>query len=165
MTIQDWGAIGEVVSAVAVVATLAYLATQIRYARLAAADVSRQNRAEGVRDLLAMGIANPEYLRAWNQADPEAGPRMRFLAERFGITPDEAQRVWSGGLAWIYLHWAQFRSMKTPEDEQELHHLVAAFYTRDPMWTLWRDVPLTRELLDPGFVEWVDGVLAEARES
>lgn len=35
MTIQDWGAMGEVVGAIAVVVTLAYLATQIRQARIA----------------------------------------------------------------------------------------------------------------------------------
>ena len=51
MTIQDWGAIGELLSAVAVVVTLGYLATQIRYARLTASDASRQARASGVREM------------------------------------------------------------------------------------------------------------------
>ncbi len=30
MTIQDWGAIGEIIGAIATIATLIYLATQIR---------------------------------------------------------------------------------------------------------------------------------------
>ena len=34
MKIQDWGAIGEVIGAAAVVITLAYLATQIRHQNL-----------------------------------------------------------------------------------------------------------------------------------
>jgi hypothetical protein len=40
MTIQDWGAIGEIVGAVGVIATLIYLATQIR-------QNTRQIRSEG----------------------------------------------------------------------------------------------------------------------
>ncbi|MGH0031796.1 MAG: hypothetical protein ACQGVC_18565 [Myxococcota bacterium] len=164
MTIQDWGAIGEVVSAVAVVVTLAYLATQIRYARLAAADVSRQNRAEGVRDLLLAGVANPAYARAWTKADPEGRERMRTLEERFGLTTEEAEHVWNGACAWTFLHWAQFRSMKTPEDERELHNLIAAFYSREPMRTYWNDIPYSKQILDPDFVAWVDQVLAETRE-
>lgn len=163
MTIQDWGAIGEVVSAVAVVATLLYLAIQIRYARLAAADVSRHNRADGVRDILLANVANHDAGRAWAKADPNAPERMRIISERTGVTPEEAELVWSTGCAWTFLHWAQFRSMKTPEDEAELRNLVAGFYGRDPMYTIWHHVPYTRQLLDPGFVAFVDGVLEETR--
>ena len=84
MTIQDWGAIGEVVGAIAVVVTLGYLATQIRYARLVASDASRQNRADGVREMLLAGLANPEYRRAWSKANADfrKGSRFNFTADR-----------------------------------------------------------------------------------
>ncbi|MDA1372383.1 MAG: hypothetical protein O2971_16680 [Proteobacteria bacterium] len=49
------GAIGEILGAFAVVATLVYLATQIRYAKEAASDANRIARATGVREFnLAM---------------------------------------------------------------------------------------------------------------
>jgi hypothetical protein len=58
MTVQDWGAIGELVVAIATIATLAYLAIQIRYTRLQASDVSRQARASGVLGMMQTKIDN-----------------------------------------------------------------------------------------------------------
>ena len=105
VTIQGWGAIGEVVGAVAVVATLAYLATQIRYARLAASDTSRENRAQGVRDMMITTINNPAFRDAWRKADTGSS---------------------------------------------------------SPMAEAWEYDPLTKALLEPDFVTWVDEVLARA---
>ena len=160
MTIQDWGAIGELVGAVAVVVTLVYLATQIRYARLAATDASRQGRAEGVRAMMLVTLNNQAFRQAWGKADPGNEPRLEVLAERLGVSIDEAQLVWHGCCAWTFIHWAQYRSMKTAEDERELENLVRAFYSIPPMAPVWETDPLIRALLDPGFVAWVDRVLA-----
>jgi hypothetical protein len=162
VTIQDWGAVGEIVSAMAVVVTLVYLASQIRYARLSASDASRAGRADGVRDMLLSHLANPDARRAWNKADPDAQSRMVELAERLGMTPDEADLVWNTGCAWTYIHWAQFRSIKTPHDEAELRNLIAKFYSSPPMVVLWEHDPKIKALLDPEFVSWVDSVLANS---
>jgi hypothetical protein len=53
---MNWEAIG----ALAVVATLVYLATQVRYAKQAAADQNRLTRANGVREiaLVALGAVH-----------------------------------------------------------------------------------------------------------
>jgi hypothetical protein len=53
--------------------------------------------------------------------------------------------------------------MKTAEDQKELENLVRAFYSIPPMVVLWKNDSLIRALLDPGFVDWVDGILAEPR--
>jgi len=163
MTIDELGSIGELIAAAATVATLAYLATQIRYARLAASDTSRQARAEGVRDMLLMLVANPEVRATWYKSDPGAAPRMQSLGEHLGLSPDEAYLVWNNCCAWTFIHWAQYRSIKTEEDENELENLVRAFYTIQPMSAAWEHDPLTKALLDPGFVRWVDGVLDRSR--
>ena len=42
------GAIGEILGAIAVVATLFYLAVQIRYARIATVDRNRESRVNGI---------------------------------------------------------------------------------------------------------------------
>lgn len=164
MTIQDWGAIGEIVGGVAVVVTLIYLATQIRYARLAASDASRQGRAQGVRDLLLAVIHNAEYREAWWKADPDSESLMAIIAEELKVSPSDANLVWNGCCAWAFTHWAQYRSMKTAEDERELENLVFAFYSRPPMGPVWKHSELLRGLLDPGFVTWVDRVLAESQD-
>jgi hypothetical protein len=167
MTIQDWGAIGEVVGALAVVVTLVYLASQVRYARLAAADASRQGRADGVRELLLTVVNNPDFRQAWRKAGPLAEPNLRALANRLGpeVTVDEADMIWHGVCAWAYLHWAQWRAMKTEHDARELESLIAGFYSRPPMSVVWRDDELLRSLVDPDFVRWVDGILARSQKS
>jgi hypothetical protein len=159
VTIQEWGAIGEFVGAIAVVATLGYLATQIRYARLAASDASRQGRSSGVIGMMQMAIANPEYRSAWAKANIDSGPWLEELAGRLGVTPDEADIVSLGCCAWTYLHWSQFRSMKTKEDYIELENLVAEFYSRTPMSVVWNHDPILKAMIDPEFVIWVNGVL------
>lgn len=160
MTIQELGSLGEFVAALATVVTLAYLATQIRYARMAASDSSRQARAESVREMQLISIDNAAFRRAWNNADPGSAERMKSLADRLSISVEEAELVWHGGCAWTFIHWSQYRSIKTPEDERELENLIAAFYSLPPMVVLWNEDPLIRALLDPGFVAWVDEILS-----
>ena len=46
MSIQDWGAVGEIVGALAVLATLIYLAVQLRYQNKIAAAQIQQMRAD-----------------------------------------------------------------------------------------------------------------------
>jgi hypothetical protein len=161
VTIQDWGALGELIGAAAVVVTLIYLATQVRYARLAASDVSRQARAQGVLEMQLMTINNREFREAWRKAARGSEGAGQRRTELLGLPEEEALMVLHGCIAWTWLHWAQYRSIKTPEDEMELEHLVSTFYSLPPMATLWKDDPLLRGLLDPGFVAWVDRVLAE----
>lgn len=163
MTVQEWGSVGELVAAVATVATLVYLATQIRYARLAASDASRHARAESVREMQLVSLNNREFRDAWNNADPESAARIKSLSERLGVSVGEAELVWHGGCAWTFIHWSQYRSMKTADDQRELENLVREFYSIPPMIVLWEHDPLIRALLDPGFVAWVDGILASPR--
>ena len=60
MTIQDWGAIGEVVSAIAVLATLVYLAIQIRLNTAATKAQIHQSRSEQAQAYLLFGASSPE---------------------------------------------------------------------------------------------------------
>ena len=120
MTVQEWGSVGELVAAVATVATLVYLATQIRYARLAASDASRHARAESVREMQLVSLNNREFRDAWNNADPESAARIKSLSERLGVSVGEAELVWHGGCACTFIHWSQYRSMKTADDQREL---------------------------------------------
>ena len=153
------GAIGEIVGAIAVVATLAYLATQIRYARLAASDASRQARADGVREMELTYINNIEFRQAWDKAEgSETSELMNVVADQLGVTVSEANLVMRGAACWSWMHWAQWRSIKTEEDEGELENIVREFYRSKPMRTLWEHHPWFTTRLDPDFVSWVQKV-------
>ena len=65
MTIQDWGAIGELVGALAVVATLIYLSIQIRLSISTQRAQTQQQLADGRRELLRMMFEFPLLREAW----------------------------------------------------------------------------------------------------
>jgi hypothetical protein len=56
------GAVGEILGALAVVLTLGYLARQVHFAREAAADANRLNRANGVTEMVLATATNSELL-------------------------------------------------------------------------------------------------------
>jgi hypothetical protein len=60
---------------------------------------------------------------------------------------------------WFWLHWAQFRSLKTPEDAAELRNIVATWYSINPMKAFTSHEGF-RSFFDPDFVKFVDEVLA-----
>jgi heme/copper-type cytochrome/quinol oxidase subunit 2 len=163
MTIQDWGAIGELISAVAIFITLIYLAVQVKYARISATDASRANRVTGIHQISAKFIVNPEMRQAWLKA---AGPGQTQLYEEMsaelGITFDEAAVVSTTGADWAWLHWAQFRSVKTLEDEAELRNIIAVWYSENPMKALMSHHSF-RSHFDGAFLEFVDEIVGNGK--
>ena len=61
MTIQDWGAIGEIVGGLAVIVTLGYLAFQLRQNAMLTRAMIRQNIAESVRSMTHAGIDSDAF--------------------------------------------------------------------------------------------------------
>ena len=55
------GAIGEIVGALAVGLTLAFLAIQVRHAKEAAADTNRLERSQGVRDIMLATSVDSDF--------------------------------------------------------------------------------------------------------
>ena len=156
------GAIGEIVGAIAVIATLAYLATQIRYARLAASDSSRQHRAQGIMDMELTYLNNSEFRAAWDKGEGAEAERItRDIAKELNLSIEEARLVVRGASGWAWLHWAQFRSIKTEADTLELENIVREFYGAPPMSVVWTKHPWFAERFDDGFVSWVNAVLEE----
>ena len=156
MSVQDWGAVGEILGAIAILVTLVYLATQVRYARHTITDANRTSRVEGIRELNGLLMANAEVRKAWNKG---MGPEYRRLhddiAESLGLSFDEASIVITQGANWAFTHWAQYRSLKSPEDEKELTNIVKGWYGEDPMRALIIH-PNFRGYLDADFLVWLD---------
>ena len=72
MTIQDWGAIGEIVGGVGVIVTLLYLATQIRQNTKQVASSSLQAMSQRVEARMMAAAANSEFaniIRRWRDGE------------------------------------------------------------------------------------------------
>jgi len=159
MSVQDWGAIGEILGSVAIFVTLIYLANQVRYARLATIDTNRTSRVEGVRELNSLMITQADLRAAWNKSGGPLFKQMHAeIAELLSLDADETALVILQGFNWSFTHWSQFRSMKSQVDEAELTNIVRGFYGENPMKALI-DHPIFRMYLDPEFVEWLDKTL------
>ncbi len=98
MTIQDWGAIGEIVGGIAVVVTLIYLAAQIRQNTRAV----RANTFQGVVDSLTSGIAeitrDAEVTRIWIVGLSQSEELSEFDRGRFRLLILMAVRKWENAL-------------------------------------------------------------------
>lgn len=160
MNIQDLGALGEVVGAVAILVTLAYLAIQIRYAKIAVTDQSRQNRATALREINGRFVDNPELRRAFNEvANPEWRRMLEDLASAWGVSVDDASLIFWSQNDYIWTHWAQYHSQKTVEDARELENIVSTWYSAPPMQTIIEHEAV-KSSFDPEFIRWVDSILA-----
>ena len=64
-TIQDFGAAGEFVAAIAVLVTLIYLAAQVRHTKATITEQARSARLESTTQLLAFNAGDTVYARAY----------------------------------------------------------------------------------------------------
>ena len=156
MSIQDWGALGELVSAIAIIVTLVYLSIQVKYARIAASDASRVNRLAGIHNIELQYVNDPSFRELWSKVSgPGLSKIYEDIANELEISQDEAMRVISYGSNWIWLHWAQFRSIKTAEDESELKNIINAWYSEGPMRALIEH-HMYRSFYDQEFMSFID---------
>ena len=154
------GAIGEVLGAFAVVATLLYLALQVRHAKTATTDATRLNRANGVQAML-LAMSTDDALRSSVNKAMNSEAYINELSNRLGISADEAERVEMYASYWFWLHWSQYASSTSAKDISELKNLVNTFYRFPFMEACWELSPAGKQILDPDFVAFVDNVLAE----
>ncbi len=102
-TVQDLGALGEFIGAVTVIATLLYLAVQVRHARAEMQRALSQGRLDSNRELVALEMDElnlAAFLKANVALDWEAGPMLKQLMEKCGLNLEEAYRVWRAETAW-----------------------------------------------------------------
>ena len=107
MTIQDFGSIGELIAAIATVATLGYLAFQIRSNTIAMkAESRRGTRVDSsavtrliagsgeTAEIMRRGLADPKSL------DPTENIRFQFLLSEIVFAPlESSEREWRIGTA------------------------------------------------------------------
>jgi hypothetical protein len=161
---MDWDAIeaiGQMLGSIAVFVTLGYLAVQTKLAHRAASDTARQQRAQGVLDML-LAFATHDHLRSsWDGASPDGAVETAVgaIAARLGVSRDEGYRLEWVFEYWCWLHWGQWSSMTTEGDVAELQHLIKEFYASPVMSAFWKSSPSVL-MLDPSFVDFVNAALS-----
>ena len=155
------GAIGEIVGAFAVVATLAYLAIQVRYAKSTAADTNRLMRAAGVREM-ALALAQNDNLRRSMLKGLDLEAHFRAVGDSLNIEAIDAERWDYVCQYYFWLHWGQYSTTSTQEDIDELKRLIASFYTLPVIKYHWNNSPFGKVFFDDDFVKFVDSAIEES---
>ena len=140
------GALGEIVGALAVVLTLAYLAIQVRHAKEAAADTNRLERSKGVRDMMLASAAD-SGLRENLTKGLQLSDYYNEIASNLNMSSDEAASFDWAMLYWFWLHWGQYAST-TKESDVGVR-------------VCWEKSPWARPVLEKDFVNFVDEILAQ----
>ena len=159
------GAIAEAIGVIAVVISLLYLAFQIRFARLAAADTSRTARAVGIREIDLTMVNNPALRENWIKSSAELNAIYKAMGEQMNISDDAALQIDTVCQCWIRLHWGHYKSITTPEDLKELERLVSVFYSKPPMLHCWNESPYGRNIFDRDFVEFIETAITKCNNT
>ena len=156
-----FSAIAEAIGVLAVVISLLYLAFQIRFARIAAADTSRTARAIGIREIDLTMVNNGELRENWLKSS-DLNSLYKVMATEMDINIDGALQVDTLCQCWMRLHWGHYRSITTPKDLQELESLVSAFYSRPPMSISWKNSPYGKQAYDKDFIGFIENAIAKS---
>lgn len=151
-------AIGEIVGALAVVLTLAYLALQVKTAKRATIDQNTLSRANGVREMM-LAISTNDDLRMNLIDDLSVRELYEEFARSRGTSIEAVSQVDWANSYWFWLHWGQWASTHNEKGLDELRHLVGSFYSNPGMRRSWDSSPWSKPILDPKFVQFVDDVL------
>ena len=154
------GALGEIVGALAVVLTLAYLAIQVRHAKEASADTNRLERSKGVRDMMLASAAD-SGLRENLTKGLQLSDYYNEIASNLNMSSDEAASFDWAMLYWFWLHWGQYASTTKESDVEELRNVISGFYRNPGVRVCWEKSPWARPVLEKDFVNFVDEILAQ----
>ncbi len=161
------GAIGEIIGALAVVATLAYLALQVRHARTEMNHSIRQHRDTSLRELLLEPARNPDLADLMVKARRHVGSTNPFqdqLTSALGLTESEAIRFSRHMEAWWFYRAATIASIAalTNAERENFDRHMRGQYSKGPESVWWACFRQIRSSDDPA-VLYVDNLLAQPR--
>ena len=154
--------LAEVVAAIGVIASLIYVARQVRSSQETAADTNRLARAGGVREIMLANATNDDLRNSVIKAYGMA-PYYEEMARVLDITFDDAARADFQNNIYFWLHWGQFASTTDPQDLEELKNVLHT-YSIPGLKYSWENSPFAKPVLDAKFVKFVDAAIAEVSE-
>jgi hypothetical protein len=166
--ILNWaaiGATGEVLGAIAVFITLAYLAFQVRQARMETRRALSQGRTESNRELIRLGLED-NILEAHVKAEIALAPQppvpLEMLMSKAGLTREEATRVIMVYIAyWNYVVQMVpvVEGLSTPE-RQLFNGFIRNRYRRPGVYGEIYELWTKHAEPDSEVVAYVDAILA-----
>ncbi len=145
LTIQDLGALGELLGSVAVLATLIYLALQTRQNTMAIGAQLDAVRLNAVQHLGLAAATSRELQEALNQNRIEARP----------IEEDRCEDYWASQLiTWQWMFHQGRRGLLPSMNEAGMGHRISSLFNiYRGFGGLWEQM---KPNLLPEFVEWVE---------
>ena len=140
------GAVAEIVSAVAVLVTLVYLALQIRQAKEQIDLAGQRHRADAARDVLS-SISDSDHL----------APIFAKLGGFPGWDTEDSVRVYSWCHAWMRTEEMNFR-MASPEQRATQAQLLKGWLSVPWAANFWEE---NKAIYDADFAEAMDSIQAE----
>jgi hypothetical protein len=126
MSISDFGSIGEILSAIAVVATLVYLSRQLKHGRMLARAQHRQRMVEQANEELYKWMSDPNlresFCKATELSREEQGKLHYFLLAAM------RQREWE---------WFQYRDGVIDKDLYQAYRAVIGLHLGVPRTRRW----------------------------
>lgn len=152
MTIEQWGAIGEIVGAVATIATLIYLAMQIRHNTQALKAASMDSTIQAANDIRANLFSNPEITDIYRRGLKNIEDLEDIDRERFRLIMTNA--VWA---FWNTYTQSQLGGQQSWKSQRN----IARRFLSQPggVW-FWENY---RDEFESGFQSEIDKILAEKK--
>jgi len=148
MKVKELAAIGEVVSSVAIVLTLGYLAIQTKQTNNALQAGSRQAVLEAELNFLDHIVDDPDLQRFNREGPTTREDRGRLYA------------LYNGILRSREFLWTQYQFGVIDEGTMTSYHTGSMPFFRGPVFAeFWRT---QSDAFDPGFVEYFDALLEQA---
>ena len=147
MSLQELGAIGELVGGIAVIFTLAYLALQIRQARKAILANTYQSRTDALGARLLATATNRELLEALNKEN-----RGDVLTDR---ERSQTRGYWRAVMKEVdNVHFQWQMGVFPIEQLEAVGTSIGERIASDPaLLTWWNDIKARER---PAFAEWID---------
>ncbi len=159
MTLENLANLAEIIGVIAVVASLVFVGLQIRDNSRAVKDQNRWTRLTEINATARTLAENTEVLRANVEASSAAWKSTaQDFAKAWGVSYEQAFIVAWTQSTYIWTHWAQWRAMKSKQDERELRNIIEVYYNMEPVASIIR-LPTSRAIYDPEFIDWVDDIL------
>ncbi len=162
------GAVGEMIGALAVVVTLAYLAIQVRHAQGEAARGVSLNRTDAAREFNLSVALDERFAKINAKANEnlgsQANPTVNALMERAGLTFEEATSFAGVQLARWQMQTQIFNNVEELSKGQriEFDNLVRRSYDGSlPASQLWYSH--AKRALNPELVEYIDDLMVQSR--
>ena len=156
------GAIAETLGAVGVIASLVYLATQIRHSREQMRENTRAVRASGYQTF----FQNLDEVATRSSSSPEMAHAVRIGMADFDQLDEEGRYFFNNWIIGVLLAFEnghyQYRTGILEEDRWRiLHPMIAAAVVSPGVRQWWRQNPLGNDFLGGDFVALVEEILGE----